>query len=175
MRLHITLAKTLPPTLYSATIYSPWGSWAMAMADDKLYACSFIAPYTAAPQLPLLHTQYTPANLSQAEQMQTWMNAFVNDTPNIVIPLALYGTPFQCKVWQALSKVLRGQTAYYADLATAIGSPKALQAVGTAVKQNHLAPFLACHRIIPRHGGIGNYFWGMQLKAQLLAHEGIVV
>lgn len=172
MILRLTRVSQWPQTLHYAIVRSPWGFWGMAMAHERVYACHYMGQ-SAEPSQHTLSENYVPANASQAQQMQAYLDAFIADAPNIEVPLALYGTPFQCEVWQALASVARGQTACYADLAQAIGKPKAAQAIGTAMRSNRLAPFLPCHRIVPRSGGLGNYYWGATLKAHLLAHEGV--
>lgn len=81
------------------------------------------------------------------------------------------GTPFQVSVWSELLKIPIGITATYTDIAQAIGSPKALRAVGSAVGANPVSILIPCHRILPKAGGIGNYYWGSALKKKLLDLE----
>lgn len=88
------------------------------------------------------------------------------------LPLWVYGTPFQKKVWQALcEKVPFAKTASYQDLAHALYTPNASRAVGTALGKNPLAPIIPCHRILPKSGGVGNYGYGPQIKKYLLEEE----
>lgn len=84
---------------------------------------------------------------------------------------ALYGTPFQLSVWQALIKIPEGETATYSQIAGAVGSPKAARAVGTAIGANKLSILVPCHRVLPAAGGVGCYLWGSHLKQQLLNRE----
>ena len=65
-------------------------------------------------------------------------------------PLHLFGTPFQCGVWEAMLRIPSGRCCHYQDLATLVGKPLGAQAVGTAVGANPLAPFIPCHRVLPR-------------------------
>ena len=48
------------------------------------------------------------------------------------LPLAPQGTPFQLRVWRALQDIPYGRTCSYAELAAAVGSPRACRAVGQA-------------------------------------------
>lgn len=87
------------------------------------------------------------------------------------IQIALYGTPFQLQVWNALLQVPEGQTVSYEDIAIAIKNPKAVRAVGTAIGQNPISILVPCHRVVPKSGGVGNYLWGSEAKENLLNLE----
>ncbi|MFC5450720.1 methylated-DNA--[protein]-cysteine S-methyltransferase [Paenibacillus aestuarii] len=89
--------------------------------------------------------------------------------------LDLQGTEFQKKVWQALLKVPYGHTASYKDIAAAIGSPKAVRAVGGANNRNPIPVLIPCHRIIGASGELVGYGGGLDIKVFLLELEGIVV
>lgn len=87
------------------------------------------------------------------------------------IRLALRGTNFQLKVWEALLRIPSGAVASYADVANAIGAPGASRAVGTAIGQNPLAYLIPCHRVIRKTGAFGNYRWGSTRKHAMLGWE----
>lgn len=82
-----------------------------------------------------------------------------------------FGTPFQCEVWRSLSKMDAQERLSYAELAMKIGRPKAVRAVGSAVGANPVSPFIPCHRILPKSGGVGQYGWGAPMKQALLKSE----
>jgi len=88
-------------------------------------------------------------------------------------PLSLYlrGTNFQIKVWEALLRIPLGQVTTYGQIASGIGHPGALRAVGTAVGHNPVAVLIPCHRVIRKLGEFGNYRYGTARKKALLAHE----
>ncbi|HEX3343467.1 MAG TPA: methylated-DNA--[protein]-cysteine S-methyltransferase [Polyangiaceae bacterium] len=81
------------------------------------------------------------------------------------------GTPFQLRVWAALRAVPAGATGTYADIARAVGSPRAVRAVGAANGANPVSLILPCHRIIGSDGSLTGYGGGMHRKEWLLAHE----
>jgi len=81
------------------------------------------------------------------------------------------GSNFQIKVWEALLRVLPGELVSYGDLARAIGSPNAARAVGSAVGANPVAVLIPCHRVIRASGDLGDYRWGLERKATLIARE----
>ncbi len=87
------------------------------------------------------------------------------------IALDCDGTPFQRKVWQALSKIPYGETRSYRDIASAIGKSKAFRAVGTANGRNPVCIIVPCHRVIAADGSLGGYTGGLDKKTKLLRLE----
>lgn len=87
-------------------------------------------------------------------------------------PVALLGTPFQQRVWQALRTIAPGTTTTYSALAQALGDPRAVRAVAAANGANPLPLFVPCHRVIAADGTLWGYAGGLPMKAWLLRHEG---
>ncbi len=85
--------------------------------------------------------------------------------------LDLRGTPFQKKVWSALTKIPYGETRSYQDVARAIGHPKAFRAVGNANGNNPIPLIIPCHRVIESNGGLGGFGHGLKVKKELLDFE----
>ena len=88
------------------------------------------------------------------------------------LPLDVRGTAFQRRVWEELRRIPLGETRTYGEVAEAIGSPRAMRAVGTACATNPVPFVVPCHRVVPASGGIGNYGLGPARKAELLRREG---
>ena len=88
------------------------------------------------------------------------------------LPIDVAGTAFQEAVWRELRKIPPGETRSYADIAVAIGNPKAVRAVGTANGDNHVCVLIPCHRVIRSDGSLGGYGGGIDRKKKLLASEG---
>lgn len=86
-------------------------------------------------------------------------------------PLHLIGAPFQIKVWEALLAIPSGHVTTYSDIAAAIGNPKAVRAVGTAVGRNPVSLLIPCHRALRKSGALGGYHWGLPVKRAILAFE----
>jgi methylated-DNA-[protein]-cysteine S-methyltransferase len=82
------------------------------------------------------------------------------------------GTPFQRKLWTALREIPSGQTSTYGALATKIGVPKAVRAVGAANGANPISIVLPCHRVIGSDQRLTGYGGGLSRKRWLLTHEG---
>lgn len=92
-------------------------------------------------------------------------------SPSPIPRLALRGTPFQRRVWRALQDIPPGQTRSYRELAEAVGHPKAVRAVGSAVGANRIALVVPCHRVVRADGKLGGYRWGVDLKQRILEVE----
>ena len=88
------------------------------------------------------------------------------------LPLDVAGTAFQEAVWRELRKIPAGETRSYADIAAAIGAPKAVRAVGSANGDNHVCVLIPCHRVIRSDGSLGGYGGGLDRKKKLLEAEG---
>jgi AraC family transcriptional regulator of adaptative response/methylated-DNA-[protein]-cysteine methyltransferase len=87
------------------------------------------------------------------------------------LPLDVRGTAFQQRVWQALRDIPAGRTVSYAEVARAIGAPKAVRAVAGACAANNLAVAIPCHRVVRNDGALSGYAWGVDRKQALIDRE----
>ncbi len=87
------------------------------------------------------------------------------------IPLKPSGTLFQTKVWNALCGIPYGETRSYKEVASMIGNPKAMRAVGMANNKNPLPIMIPCHRVIGSRGDLVGYAYGLKIKQFLLDLE----
>jgi O-6-methylguanine DNA methyltransferase len=154
--------------LFSATIQSPLGTLHALADDNALIYLGFEQPEQAATVtfqknnvLTLLEHELTLYFNSQLTQF--------------TIPITLAGTPFQQKVWQALTKIPYGQTRSYKEQALLVGAPKAYRAVGSANGANKIVIIIPCHRVIAHNGKLGGYATGLEYKKWLLNHEKISI
>lgn len=118
-----------------------------------------------------------------AEQLETAFLAeakkrlheyFAGERRTFSLPLSQKGTPFQQKVWEALAMIPYGESRSYADIAVAVGSPKAVRAVGQANKRNDLPIFVPCHRVIGKNSTLTGYAGSKtDIKSYLLSIEQI--
>ncbi|MGB0454818.1 MAG: methylated-DNA--[protein]-cysteine S-methyltransferase [Bacteriovoracaceae bacterium] len=97
--------------------------------------------------------------------------AFQRDGKKIKISAFVKGTDFQLKVWEALLEIPEGAVSTYKEIASFIGHPKAVRAVGTAIGANPIAYLIPCHRVIRGTGIIGDYRWGSEAKKAILLRE----
>lgn len=88
------------------------------------------------------------------------------------LPLAWKGTPFRQRVWQVLLDIPYGETRTYAQVAEAVGSPKAVRAVGGACHDNPWLIVVPCHRVVGSSGQLTGYAAGLDTKRFLLEYEG---
>jgi methylated-DNA-[protein]-cysteine S-methyltransferase len=87
------------------------------------------------------------------------------------VPLLLQGTDFQNSVWRMLQEIPYGETLSYKELATRIGNPKAVRAVGAANGANPIPIIIPCHRVIGNDGSLTGFGGGLPLKKKLLELE----
>ncbi|MBV6652774.1 MAG: methylated-DNA--[protein]-cysteine S-methyltransferase [Mameliella sp.] len=79
--------------------------------------------------------------------------------------------PFHRAVWQELLKIPYGHTTTYQAIAENLGDKKAVRAVGQANRHNPIAIIVPCHRCIAKSGELQGYFYGLDMKRQLLELE----
>ncbi|MBK6808584.1 MAG: methylated-DNA--[protein]-cysteine S-methyltransferase [Sandaracinaceae bacterium] len=89
------------------------------------------------------------------------------------LPRDARGTPFQHQVWEALCRIPRGAVRSYSGVASDIGNPRAMRAVGLANGRNPLPIVVPCHRVIAASHQLGGYTGGLDRKRALLALEGV--
>ena len=89
------------------------------------------------------------------------------------LPLHPAGTPFQQRVWAALSEIPYGRTTSYGATAASIGAPGAARAVGAANGLNPIPILVPCHRVVGANGSLTGYGGGLDAKKWLLAHEAL--
>ncbi|WP_156857630.1 methylated-DNA--[protein]-cysteine S-methyltransferase [Oceanobacillus sp. AG] len=110
------------------------------------------------------------------EKLQYYKRAFENyfsgEKKMLDVPLDLKGTAFQLAVWEALQHIPYGETRTYSEIAEAIGNPKSIRAVGTAIGRNPVLIAVPCHRVIQKNGTLGGFRAGLALKKSLLQLEG---
>ena len=106
------------------------------------------------------------------QELASKVIGFVEDPRvDLDLPLDIRGTAFQHRVWQALRRIPPGATASYAEVAKAIGAPKAVRAVARACGSNRIAVAIPCHRVIGSDGSLTGYRGGIARKRALLDRE----
>ncbi len=92
--------------------------------------------------------------------------------PNLVeLPIQLFGTPWQIKVWQALLAIPVGKLTSYRQVAERVCTARASRAAGAAIGRNPIALLIPCHRVIASSGALTGYRWGVDRKRAMLALE----
>jgi methylated-DNA-[protein]-cysteine S-methyltransferase len=144
---------------------SPVGTLTL-VADDGALAGLYLPEHRHAPSLDLpVDARGLPA---VREQLAAY---FSRDLKEFDLPLAVNGTPFQREVWRALQTIPYGETWTYRELASAVGRPAAVRAVGLANGRNPVSVVVPCHRVVGADGSLTGYGGGLAAKAWLLDHE----
>lgn len=82
-------------------------------------------------------------------------------------------TAFERAVLEEVARIPRGEVRTYAEVARAVGRPRAARAVGNALAKNPVPFLIPCHRVVRAGGDIGHYSGGgSEVKRRLLAAEG---
>jgi methylated-DNA-[protein]-cysteine S-methyltransferase len=86
-------------------------------------------------------------------------------------------TPFQEKVYEAVSCIPYGSVKSYGEIAAQIGRPKSARGVGSAMARNPLPIIIPCHRVVGSSGNLTGYSaaGGVNSKKWLLLMEGVSV
>tara|TARA_B100000073_G_scaffold85407_1_gene66204 strand:+ start:7188 stop:7685 length:498 start_codon:yes stop_codon:yes gene_type:complete len=94
-----------------------------------------------------------------------------NDSSKLTFDLT-NSTSFQQEVWRACQQIPAGSTVSYSELASTVGKPKAVRAVGSALGANPFLILVPCHRVLRSNGELGGFAGGLDLKLRLLQKEG---
>ncbi len=105
------------------------------------------------------------------EMTRAWLDQYFEGRLPDRLPLAMYGTEFERRVWTALLEIPPGATSTYGAIARQLGVPGAPRAVGLANGSNPIAIIVPCHRVIGSSGALTGYGGGLERKRWLLAHE----
>ena len=150
---------------------SPFGP-ALAMGTGAgLCGLAFAAETGADAAMADLTSRWPAARfVEDPAALAAWVQAAFGGQGEVA--LSVIGAPFQIKVWEALLRVPSGHVTTYGEIARAIGAPKAVRAVGTAVGRNPVSFIIPCHRALRQTGALGGYHWGLDVKRAMLAWEG---
>jgi methylated-DNA-[protein]-cysteine S-methyltransferase len=105
------------------------------------------------------------------EPIRQLRDYFAGRRTEFELPLALDGTDFQVRVWEALRQIPYGRTVSYGELAERIGRPSAARAVGMANGRNPIGIIVPCHRVVGSTGDLTGYGGGLDRKRRLLDLE----
>jgi AraC family transcriptional regulator of adaptative response/methylated-DNA-[protein]-cysteine methyltransferase len=162
--------------LFAAWLDTPLGPMT-AIADERsLHLLEFVDRRGLEREIERLRLRQkagiAPGRTAPIVQIEAELKEyFAGRSTTFETPIARAGSPFQNAVWDALLTIPPGETWSYAQLARAVGKPKAVRAAGTANGANQLAIVIPCHRVINLNGELGGYAGGLPRKRWLLEHE----
>ena len=81
---------------------------------------------------------------------------------------------FSKKVLAVVTKIPKGKTMSYKQVAIKAGNPRAYRAVGNILNKNP-DPKIPCHRVIRSDGKAGGYNQGTKRKIEILKKEGAIL
>ncbi|MET0205193.1 MAG: trifunctional transcriptional activator/DNA repair protein Ada/methylated-DNA--[protein]-cysteine S-methyltransferase [Casimicrobiaceae bacterium] len=162
--------------LHAKWIETPLGAM-LALADDRgLHLLDFVdrrgLERALASLSKRLRARALPGNHRYLDQIERELGEYFEGTRRAFeTPVALTGSDFQSRVWNALLESPPGETCSYAELARRIGQPQAVRAVGRANGENRLSIIVPCHRVIGADGALTGYGGGLARKQKLLDLE----
>jgi AraC family transcriptional regulator, regulatory protein of adaptative response / methylated-DNA-[protein]-cysteine methyltransferase len=157
--------------------------WIMIAATDR-GICSLQIGASKTALIGSLRAEFPAADLSPMHEAQQavfdeWMQRvreqLAGQRQNLQLPLDVQGTAFQMLVWQCLRAIPYGERRSYAEVARAIGAPRAARAVAGACASNRIALAIPCHRVLRGTGDLSGYRWGIDTKRVLLAREAAAI
>jgi AraC family transcriptional regulator of adaptative response/methylated-DNA-[protein]-cysteine methyltransferase len=161
-------------TVFWGWFDSPFGPSLVMGTDKGICGIAFAAETGEEAAMADMLSRWPKATFVEDPMMlRPWVLSAFGAQNNELSPTPLYliGAPFQIKVWEALLSIPSGQVTTYSEIADAVGNPRAVRAVGTAVGRNPISWLIPCHRALRKSGGLGGYHWGLPVKRALLAYE----
>jgi len=149
---------------YDFIIDSPLGKLGFCLQGERLTRLDYLTP--ASRTLP----PSSRFGRRVARELERW---FADPAFRFTIPVSAAGTPFQQRVWQALTRIPAGSVCTYGELAASLCT--GARAVGNACRRNPVAILIPCHRVVAATGpgGYSGKTAGAELgrKRWLLEHE----
>lgn len=145
------------------------------LAETDRGLCSIIMGTDQDVLFSSLQKEFFSAILTESDGMQPEIDAINHylDGEPLDMPLDIYGTEFQARVWTAILGISYGETKSYSELAEEIGMPNAYRAVANACGANPVPLIIPCHRVVGKKGNLGGYGPGLDKKKFLLDLEKI--
>ncbi|MFK0665945.1 bifunctional transcriptional activator/DNA repair enzyme AdaA [Aeromonas salmonicida] len=153
---------------------TPFGQAFVALTPRGVCNFSFLDDQTPQAPLTALAQRWSAAELRESpSRTQEVIHTMFDGSKTADRPISLHvsGTNFQISVWRALLQIPPAKVVSYAQVASAVGNPKAARAVGLAVGANPVALMIPCHRVIQQNGKLGGYHWGETRKQAIHAWE----
>lgn len=153
--------------MHSFTVDTPFHRLGVTVVDGVVHGISMIEEEACVPPS-------TRAERAVAREIEAYCR---DPFKSFQVPVRLLGTPFQCRVWEALRQIPVGEVRTYGSLAAALGT--SARAVGNACRRNPLLLVVPCHRVVAA-SGLGGFSgarlgrW-LDVKRALLAHENTAV
>jgi len=156
---------------------TPFGRALLGSTPRGVCSLSFVAPGADAAAVQALQANWPRAQLNRDDDGARALAARIWNTRDAAagaarampLRLAVQGTNFQLKVWQALLALgADSPVTTYSALAQALRRTGSERAVGNAVGANPVAWLIPCHQVLRKDGALGGYHWGEDRKRAML-------
>jgi AraC family transcriptional regulator, regulatory protein of adaptative response / methylated-DNA-[protein]-cysteine methyltransferase len=166
--------------LQARQIDTPLGTMLALANHEGLHLLEFVDRRELEDEITALRARIKqaiePGNNAHLEQISRELQSYFDGRElTFSVPLVVGGSAFERDVWAKLQTILPGETWSYAELADAVGNPRAVRAVGRANGRNCMAIIIPCHRVIRSDGNLCGYGGGIWRKQWLLEHERKIV
>ena len=144
---------------------SPIGNLYLTHYKDYITSISFQSNYS-------ISTDKEPEIIKEAKKE---LDEYFELKRNIFdIPIAVYGSDFQYKVWIETYKIPFGEIETYSNIAKKISNSfgSIFRAVGSAEGKNKIPIIIPCHRVVSKDLKLTGYAGGIEKKEYLLKLEG---
>lgn len=165
---------------YKATVASPLGEITLGSDGEGLVGLWTAGQRYFGDTVPgemLAHGELAVFSIAK-----DWLKRyFEGQKPQISeLPLAPRGGEFRQTLWKMLTEIPYGEVITYGELARKVADQRGIermsaQAVGGAVGRNPISIIIPCHRVVGANGNLTGFSGGIQMKLQLLQHEGVDV
>ncbi|WP_215764043.1 bifunctional transcriptional activator/DNA repair enzyme AdaA [Gluconobacter sp. P1D12_c] len=162
--------------LQATWIPTPLGDMMAVSSRSHLHLLEFVDRKALPAELKKLNKASSEGigigRMPPSEQAETELAAYFSArSDSFHTPLAVSGSAFTQKVWEALRTIPAGETRSYSDIARQIGRPSAVRAVARANGANQIALMIPCHRVIGADGSLTGYGGGLWRKHRLIEIE----
>lgn len=146
-------------------LYVAWNGLGVSAVESA----GFAPTHAARTGRPVFPSDALPGRLARAIERR------LAGDRRVRIDLDLRGhSAFEQDVWRKALDIPRGEVRPYGWIASEIGRPRAVRAVGTALGHNPVPLIVPCHRVVRTDGTIGQYsLGGPENKRTILANEGL--
>ncbi|HEX9997752.1 MAG TPA: methylated-DNA--[protein]-cysteine S-methyltransferase, partial [Abditibacterium sp.] len=104
-----------------------------------------------------LRTEFFAAKIEREDdnlrgELEIVLNSMKESMPSPILSLDVRASAFQWRVWQELTRIGRGETVSYGELAARMKIPQSVRAVAAACGKNPVALVHPCHRVVGKNG-----------------------
>ncbi|MFD9903580.1 methylated-DNA--[protein]-cysteine S-methyltransferase [Streptomyces sp. NPDC059063] len=160
--------------MYATTVPTPLGPFSLVIVDDEILTAGFTAePTDLLAELPPRWRERRLRAHPSPEPYTSAITAYFDGAVRAIdgLPVVQPDSAFRRAAWWEMRGIRPGTTVSYRELAARAGRPRAARAAGAACAYNLIPLVVPCHRVRRTDGSLGGYYYGLDVKRWLLAHE----